>query len=66
MSIRSDLVNEVLHQMRHGLGIWKALAVARRQKEIFAIYWHALSPDAQLLLINHIQEQIAKEATSGS
>lgn len=62
MTIRADLVNEILHQMHQGVRMWKALYVACRETEIFGIYWKALSPDAQLLLIKHIEELIAKEA----
>lgn len=62
MSIRADLVNEILRQMRQGVSMWKALFVACRETEIFGIYWKALSPDAQMLIIKHIEEQFQQEA----
>lgn len=66
MSIRADLVNEVLHQMRSGATLWRALYDVRRSRDIFEIYWHALHPDAQMLLINHIEELRAKEIVKTS
>ncbi len=66
MSIRSDLVNEVLHQMRNGKDLWLALLDAREGSFTFTRYWKSISRDAQLLIIKHIEELAAKGATSGS